>query len=417
MDLIGFFYGFGVLHGVILAGILLFYPKGNRIANSFMAALVICIALRLLNNWLARTGYFMDHPQWSMASVPLDFTWGPLLYLYARSVSGKPLKPWSALHFLPALAMISAPISFTQYSQEEQLRFLAYFWSDRKDLGLGRNVLESAPTIWRQWIDMHLHGSFFTLQFGTYCYLVLRQIHQHNQQLEHHYSFTDEMNLRWLKTLTYLCVFFLLLFLVFNRAQLVLFGQFAYTAVIPNTPFLFMVIAIYIIGTMALMQPRIRQANEKSDELQGTKEANKAQQEEGDNSPPVEKLTTTKYARSGISLGDAQRYKIQLMQIMQEKELYLDCDLTLGDLAEEAGITYHQASQVINNQMNQKFFSFVNNYRIERAREMLADPETRNMPIVELALEVGFKSKSSFYNAFRKVTHLTPTQFKNSLES
>lgn len=48
---------------------------------------------------------------------------------------------------------------------------------------------------------------------------------------------------------------------------------------------------------------------------------------------------------------------------------------------------------------------------------MLTDPATSTMPIVELALEVGFKSKSSFYDAFKKVTSLTPTQFRKNLKS
>ena len=80
-------------------------------------------------------------------------------------------------------------------------------------------------------------------------------------------------------------------------------------------------------------------------------------------------------------------------------------------------MTTHQVSQVINGQLNQNFFSFVNNYRIQLAKDMMASPETCNMPIVELAIEVGFKSKSSFYDAFRKATDMTPTQFKKSLEN
>ena len=65
--------------------------------------------------------------------------------------------------------------------------------------------------------------------------------------------------------------------------------------------------------------------------------------------------------------------------------------------------------------MNQNFFSFVNNYRIQLAKKLLSDPETSSMPIVELAVEVGFKSKSSFYDAFKKATEMTPTQFKKSI--
>lgn len=416
MDLIGFFYGFGTFHGIALAGILLFTPRGNRQANAIMATLVICIALRFLNNWLVRTGFFMEYPDWGIASVPLDFAWGPLLYLYARSISGRALHPAHLLHFLPTLAMLSAPLSFAQYPHEDQVQFLTYFWSDRQNQGLGREVLDAAPMVWRQWIDLHLHGSFFILQFGAYCYLVLRQIKRHNRNLEEHYSFTDAMNLRWLKVLTYLCVFFLLLFLIFNRAHLMLYGDFAYTALRPNMPFLFMVMVIYVIGIMALWQPKMAPPVEARAAVQDAPEPAPASPTPEPASEPAE-AAPRKYARSGMSLEDAQRYKILLMETMQEKELYLDCDLTLGDLAEEAGMTYHQASQVINDQMNQKFFSFVNNYRIQRAKDMLAEPATSSMPIVELALEVGFKSKSSFYDAFKKVTDMTPTQFKKSLST
>lgn len=412
MDLIGFFFGFGTFHGLVLASILLLTPRGNRGANAIMAALVACIALRFLNNWLVRTGFFMEHPAWGIASVPLDFAWGPLLYLYARSISGRPLHPLHLLHFLPSLAMLAAPISFAQYSHADQVQFLTYFWSDRQDVGNGREILDAAPVFWRQWIDLHLHGSFFILQFGTYCFLVLRQINRHNRSLEEHYSFTDAMNLRWLKLLTYLCVFFLVLFLAFNRAHLVIHGDFAYTALRPNAPFLFMVVAIYVIGIMALVQPKMEPRHQVEPAQQDPSELSAP----GDSPASAQaQETPRKYARSGMSLEDAQRYKILLMETMQKNELYLDCDLTLGDLAEEAGITYHQASQVINDQMNQKFFSFVNNYRIQRAKDMLADPKTSSMPIVELALEVGFKSKSSFYDAFKKVTDMTPTQFRKSL--
>jgi len=428
MDLIGFLYGFGALNGAALACILLYSRDGNRLANSFMAALVACIAIRFLNNWMIRTDIFMQHPEWGLASTPLDFAWGPLLYLYAFTMAGRRLQPVHALHLLPCLLLAAGPLTFVSYSTADQLQFLSYYWSDRQNTGLSEEVLSQIPAFWRVWVDMHLHGSFFTLQFGIYCYLVLRQVNKHNLSLEQHYSFTDEISLRWLRRLTYLCVFFLVLFLVFNRARLVLYGHFELTALMPNAPFLFMVLALYVIGIMALRQPAIEQApsgsavtvdNKKEptgDDKEDAPEAAAQPAPEGE-SETGKSTAREKYARSGVSLEDAQRLKIQLMKTMQEQELYLNCDLTLGDLAEAAGMTYHQASQVINGQLNQKFFSFVNNYRIQRARELLAAPDTSAMPIVELAIEVGFKSKSSFYDAFKKATDMTPTQFRKSLEN
>lgn len=416
MDLIGFLYGFGFLHGVVLAGILLYSKRGNTAANRFMAALVLCIAIRFLVSWLIRSDVFLRYPQWSLLSTPLDFAWGPLLYLYAYAMSGRRVRLIHLLHFIPCALLFSGPITFALYPREQQLEFLGYFWSSRENLELGSDLLSSMPAFWKTWVDLHLHGSFFSLQFGIYCYLVLRQIHHHNLNLEQHYSFTDQMNLRWLRILTYMCALFLVLFLAFNRARLVLFGHFEITALAPNMPFLFLVLGIYIIGIAALNQPRIaRDATTPADgDPNPVAATGSGSEPANDQSQAIPE--PTKYARSGVSIDDAQRYKIRLMQTMHEHKLYLNCDLTLRDLADHADLNYQQASQVINGQMNQRFYSFVNNYRVQLAKELLADPKTSKMAIVDLALEVGFKSKSSFYDAFKKVTQMTPTQFKKSLD-
>jgi len=437
MDLIGFLYGFGSLHGVILAGILFYSPTGNRRANVFMAALVACIAIRFLSSYLIRAGIFNSYPAWSLFSTPLDFAWGPLLYLYAYAMSSKPVRPVHFLHLLPCALLFSGPISFAISPREQQLDFLNYFWGSRENIDHGRHILNTIPAFWQVWVKSHLQGSLFSVQFGAYCYLVLRQIHSHNLSLKQHFSFTEKMNLRWLSVLTYMCVLFLLLFLVFNRASLVLFGQFEITALSPNMPFLFLIVGLYIIGIGALYQPRIlpRITTSPSSNVtpapvpEPAAEPPKAEADveieikEEHSELPTEAVETeaaeensVKYARSGISLDAAQRYKIILMQTMQEQKLYLDCDLTLRDLAEQAGMSYHQASQVINGQMNQRFFSFVNNYRVQLAKELLTNPDTNKMAIVDLAMEAGFKSKSSFYDAFKKATGVTPTQFKKSSE-
>lgn len=207
MDLIGFLYGFGFLHGVILAGILLYPQRGNRSANVFMAALVTCIAIRFLVSWLIRAEVFTSYPQLSLLSTPLDFAWGPLLYLYAFAMSGRAVGRRQLLHFIPCALMFSAPLTFALYPREQQLEFLGYFWGNRENLEFSRDILTRMPAFWRIWVDLHLHGSFFAIQFGIYCYLVLRQIHNHNLNLERHFSFTDQMNLRWLRILTYMCTF------------------------------------------------------------------------------------------------------------------------------------------------------------------------------------------------------------------
>lgn len=421
MDWVGFFYGFGVLQGLILAGILLVAPSGHRLANAVMAALVTVIALAALQSWLLRTGYFQQQPGTALLIPQLDFAWGPLLYLYAVSLSNNRLRPEQLLHLLPAaILLLSANLSYWSYSEEQQQAFVRFIWSDRTDQHLQATYSTMISPLWGKWVDLHLHSTLFVMQFALYCALVLRQIGQHNLRLQQHFSSLEHMNLRWLRLLTLGCLAFLVIFLLFNRGQLIMVGHFDVNAPGPSTPSIFLVILIYLIGASAIFQP---------DLIRGETTSPKAESESSEKESPLEtspdretgaveaksEPAPEKYRRSNLSMEDAARFKMQLMEAMQERELYLDCELTLPDLARETGLTPHQVSQVLNGQMNQNFFSFVNNYRIQLAKKLLSDPQTSSMPIVELAVEVGFKSKSSFYDAFKKSTEMTPTQFKKSI--
>ena len=425
MDLIGFLYGFGFVQGIMLAGLILYARSGHRLANAFMAALVTCIAIRFLVHWLIRAGVFQDYPQLGLVFSPLDFAWGPLLYLYAYAMTNREVSRFHVLQFVPALLLISAPITFALYPRETQLEFLNYLWSNRDNAEMGRNVLAAIPAFWRPWVEYRLYGILFSLQFGIYCYLVLRQIYGHNVKLEQYFSSTEQMDLRWLRTLTLLCVAFLVLFVVLNRGQIILTGHQAITATTQNLPFLFMVLVIYVIGIAAFNQPSIlrgvsqaRKASvESTDSRESGPEAVELRADEAGDDVETKGGPPAKYTRSGLSLEDAQQFKKRIIKAMTDKQLFLDCDLTLRALAENVGLSYHQVSQVINGQMNRRFFSFVNGYRVQLAKELMADPKTSHMAIVDLAMEVGFKSKSSFYDAFKSSTQMTPTQFKKTLEA
>jgi AraC-like DNA-binding protein len=57
------------------------------------------------------------------------------------------------------------------------------------------------------------------------------------------------------------------------------------------------------------------------------------------------------------------------------------------------------------------FFDFINQYRVEEAKKLLADVETKRS-ILDIALMVGFNSTSTFYTAFKKFTGDSPVKFR-----
>ncbi|MGE6397183.1 helix-turn-helix domain-containing protein [Chryseobacterium scophthalmum] len=113
---------------------------------------------------------------------------------------------------------------------------------------------------------------------------------------------------------------------------------------------------------------------------------------------------------------DDQKNKqiLALKEFMIEKEPYLDSSLTIQDLAEQVKIPVKDLSALINLYMNKHFFDFINEYRIEKAKEILKDPLQKELTILEILYQVGFNSKSSFSTSFKKYTGKTPTDFRKN---
>ncbi|EJL71494.1 helix-turn-helix domain-containing protein [Chryseobacterium populi] len=105
-----------------------------------------------------------------------------------------------------------------------------------------------------------------------------------------------------------------------------------------------------------------------------------------------------------------------LKDFMVEKEPYLDSSLTIQDLSEQIKMPVKDLSTLINLYMDKHFFDFVNEYRIEKAMQILKNPSQKELTVLEILYEVGFNSKSSFNTSFKKYTGKTPTDFrKNSI--
>ena len=66
--------------------------------------------------------------------------------------------------------------------------------------------------------------------------------------------------------------------------------------------------------------------------------------------------------------------------------------------------------------MKQNFYDFINNYRINFAKNLLNNPADDKMTVLEILYEAGFNSKSAFNVAFKKETGVTPSQFRRSNE-
>jgi AraC-like DNA-binding protein len=120
----------------------------------------------------------------------------------------------------------------------------------------------------------------------------------------------------------------------------------------------------------------------------------------------------SKYAKSSLPPGVRQRIKRKLQAALASESLYRNSLLNLGSLSGSIKENAHYVSQVINQELDSNFYQLVNQYRIDEAKKLLMVAPERT--VLEIALSVGFNSKSTFNAAFRRNTGKTPSEYRIS---
>ncbi|MFQ5650524.1 MAG: helix-turn-helix domain-containing protein [bacterium] len=281
-----------------------------------------------------------------------QFAAGPLLYLYVRSTLDKDFKFTIAdlLHFIP---------------------FFVFHFGAFPDLFPG-----ASDNITIQFLVWHL-------QPLVYAALLIRLLHNNALINKEQYPTDSKVSFRWMRNVFYSygaiwlvksCVELALPYEVYSQKLYYIAASVVLTA-----------FHVYIIAYLGFNR------SESS--------------AEGDE--PVER-----YKGSRLSEKMSREYLHRLIHDMETEKSFTDPKLTLAVLASRLAINSRYLSQVINENLGQNFYDFVNGYRIEEAKRRLTDPEKDKYTIEAIAFEVGFNSKAAFYSTFKKQTKMTPSQFK-----
>ena len=84
-------------------------------------------------------------------------------------------------------------------------------------------------------------------------------------------------------------------------------------------------------------------------------------------------------------------------------------------MAKDLSLSRSLLSQLINEGIGDNFYNFINKYRVEQVKKFMIDPTMKNYNMLGIALEAGFKSKSTFNLIFKRFTGLTPTEYIKNL--
>lgn len=368
----------GAVQGFFLMMSLLTVGHHRKHANSVLAILMLLFAYDLFDEFLLESHYMQFVPRIIAIEHITDLLYGPVIYLYVLRISGrfqyKAKRYWR--HFLPGgLAGFVAMYFLLFYPTDAFLQFL----EDDDSTPLALLLYEFLTTI---------TGVASIL---VYLVLSLRVLFSHQKTIVDNYSFREAVDLQWLKTVLY----------ALGSLSLVYLGLFLWDVFDVDTPelldsllYLSMISCIFFLGFKGVRQPLVFSEPEDSEEVVIQ-------------TPNVE--PASEYQGSGIDETESKLILESLQQLLDDNPLYLEPKLTLADLAKISGFKSHYLSQAINQNLQVNFFDFINRYRVEFACEQLQQSAPN---VLAVAMESGFNSKSSFYNAFKKYTGMTPKQYQ-----
>ncbi|WP_348705991.1 helix-turn-helix domain-containing protein [Tenacibaculum sp. 190524A02b] len=120
---------------------------------------------------------------------------------------------------------------------------------------------------------------------------------------------------------------------------------------------------------------------------------------------------------SSLSKDQQERYRESFSEIdsfIRKEKKFLLSKYTLQNLSEDYDLSPSTLSLIINTIANKSFIDYINEMRVEQAKNLLLNPDYENYTIASIGLESGFNSKSTFFTVFKKHTGLTPFTYRNN---
>ncbi|MCQ3828202.1 helix-turn-helix transcriptional regulator [Microbulbifer elongatus] len=114
-------------------------------------------------------------------------------------------------------------------------------------------------------------------------------------------------------------------------------------------------------------------------------------------------------------LDEAQCALLSQLQQHMEAGGYRRTGLTIRELAEQLDAKEHVLRALINKHLGfRNFNEYLNQYRIDEASRRLADPQEAHLPVLSIALDIGYRSLSPFNAAFKRRHDKTPTEYRRA---
>ncbi len=104
-----------------------------------------------------------------------------------------------------------------------------------------------------------------------------------------------------------------------------------------------------------------------------------------------------------------------LTELMDHQQHWRTEGLTIRRLAETMQVKEYKLRTTINKHLGfRNFNDYLHSYRVKAACQLLADPDKKDMTILEIAYDLGYNSLAPFNKAFKELTSQTPTEWRRT---
>jgi AraC-like DNA-binding protein len=338
-----------------------------RTANRLLSALLLIFSAIIGHAWLGLNHLYRVYPHSALAIVTLGLAVGPLLYLYLRAMlSDQPLGRRALLHFVPFAVATLAMLPFYLRSADEKLAWM------------------------RQWQGWPWYLALGAVVKLLILFFYLRASHRLVRRVP-----ADSELVGGLRRLMRLwLVSAALSVAAVAMAAFDIEQPLSVEAVDGGALIVFVFATAYTAMRLPLgYRPRAL--------------------------PPAPPASPPKprYADKQLSTADRDAFLFRLQTCMEQDQPYRNGELKLEDLAAQVAMTPHELSQLINQHCGANFADYLNRYRVEALKVALHDPQQASASILDLALIAGFNSKSAMNRAFKKITGMTPGEFREQAQA
>jgi len=405
--------------GLSLSILILFFNKGYKSANFYLAGFFFFISLYLLNNYIITFSKSTFLVAIFITTIPsFFFLIGPLSYFYIRSIIRDNSKLSHTDYFHFALFFIAffgtMPIFFSSwtYKQEVAKILISNNWSIKK---LSINIF--LPSVINQVIRPLQWLIYLICNWQLIQKKYIKPIDTENTN--HQYKLIKSWLLIFCTIFTFLTIllFFIIVSNLMYKEKLTFLYQTYYILVTIGVVYIALNISLLLFPhilyglPIEIFKPAVVDIKEGHRIIETSSLPDDTKNEDSKIAQDSKLKFTQLFS---------PEYVLNIKELLEQWELmekYIIPECNLNSLSVEAKIPLHHLSYYFNSNINVKFTDWRNKLRINYACKAIQSGKSDAITIEALAAICGFSAQSTFIRAFKTNTGLTPSEYINQLKS